>query len=152
MTELERYISSNAEAFDCEPIPEGGKARFMDAVRQERRRSRIQVLSMAFTGMAACIAIMMAILVEPDISKELERHYIRLAAKENEILTIVEREYPDETDMIMNTLRTITADAIPLEEQLPDELSTKEKSRILNEYYDLKYSALENFMTDIYRK
>ena len=151
MTELERYISSNIDAFDCEPIPEGGKERFMDAVRQERRENRIQVLSIAFTGMAACIAIIMAVLVEPDISKELERHYTRMAMKENEILTIVEREYPEETDMIMNTLRTITADAIPLEEQLPEELSTKEKSRILNEYYDLKYSALENLMANISR-
>ena len=151
MTELERYISSNIDAFDCEPIPEGGKERFMDAVRQERRANRIQVLSIAFTGMAACIAIIMAVLVEPDISKELERHYTRMAMKENEILTIVERECPEETDMIMNTLRTITADAIPLEEQLPEELSTKEKSRILNEYYDLKYSALENLMANISR-
>ena len=151
MTELERYISSNIDAFDCEPIPEGGKERFMDAVRQERRENRIQVLSIAFTGMAACIAIIMAVLVEPDISKELERHYTRMAMKENEILTIVERECPEETDMIMNTLRTITADAIPLEEQLPEELSTKEKSRILNEYYDLKYSALENLMANISR-
>ncbi|MBR5298817.1 MAG: hypothetical protein IKU36_01060 [Bacteroidales bacterium] len=151
MTELERYISSNLEAFDCESIPEGGKERFMNAVRQERRNSRIQVISMAFTGIAACIAIMMAVFVEPDISKELERHYKRMAMKENEILTIVERECPEETDMIMNTLRTITADAIPLEEQLPDELSTKEKSMILNEYYNNKYSALENLMTNIYR-
>ncbi len=151
MTELERYISSNTEAFDCEPIPEGGKERFMDAFRQERRRNRIQILSMAFTGMAACIAIIMAVLVEPDISKELERHYRRMAMKENEILTIVGRECPEETDMIMNTLRTITADAIPLEDQLPDELSAKDKSRILNEYYDLKYSALENLMTNISR-
>ena len=151
MTELERYISSNIDAFDCEPIPEGGKERFMDAVRQARRKNRIQVLSIAFTGMAACIAIIMAVLVEPDISKELERHYTRMAMKENEILTIVERECPEETDMIMNTLRTITADAIPLEEQLPEELSTKEKSRILNEYYDLKYSALENLMANISR-
>ena len=151
MTELERYISSNIDAFDCEPIPEGGKERFMDAVRQERRKNRIQVLSIAFTGMAACIAIIMAVLVEPDISKELERHYTRMAMKENEILTIVERECPEETDMIMNTLRTITADAIPLEDQLPDELSAKEKSRILNEYYDLKYSALENLMANISR-
>ena len=151
MTELERYISSNAEAFDCEPIPSGGKERFMNAVRQERLRNRIQVLTMAFTGVAACIAIIMAVLVEPDISKELERHYTRMAMKENEILTIVERECPEETDMIMNTLRTITADAIPLEEQLPEELSTKEKSRILNEYYDLKYSALENLMANISR-
>ena len=151
MTELERYISSNIDAFDCEPLPEGVKERFMDAVRQERRKNRIQVLSIAFTGMAACIAIIMAVLVEPDISKELERHYTRMAMKENEILTIVERECPEETDMIMNTLRTITADAIPLEEQLPEELSTKEKSRILNEYYDLKYSALENLMANISR-
>lgn len=151
MTELERYISSNIDAFDCESIPEGGKERFMDAVRQERRENRIQVLSIAFTGMAACIAIIMAVLVEPDISKELERHYTRMVMKENEILTIVERECPEETDMIMNTLRTITADAIPLEEQLPEELSTKEKSRILNEYYDLKYSALENLMANISR-
>ena len=151
MTELERYISSNAEAFDCEPIPSGGKERFMDAVRQERRKNRIQVVSIAFTGMAACIAIIMVVLVEPDISKELERHYTRMAMKENEILTIVGRECPEETDMIMNTLRTITADAIPLEEQLPEELSTKEKSRILNEYYDLKYSALENLMANISR-
>lgn len=151
MTELERYISSNIDAFDCERIPEGGKERFMDAVRQERRKNRIQVLSIAFTGMAACIAIIMAVLVEPDISKELERHYTRMAMKENEILTIVERECPEETDMIMNTLRTITADAIPLEDQLPDELSAKDKSKILNEYYDLKYSALENLMANISR-
>ena len=151
MTELERYISSNIDAFDCEPIPEGGKERFMDAVRQERRKNRIHVLSMAFTGMAACITIIMAVLVEPDISKELERHYRRMAMKENEILTIVGRECPEETDMIMNTLRTITADVIPLEDQLPDELSAKDKSKILNEYYDLKYSALENLMTNISR-
>ena len=151
MTELERYISSNIDAFDCEPIPEGGKERFMDSVRQERRKNRIQVLSIAFTGMAACTAIIMAVLVEPDISKELERHYTRMAMKENEILTIVERECPEETDMIMNTLRTITADVIPLEDQLPDELSAKDKSRILNEYYDLKFSALENLMANISR-
>lgn len=152
MTELERYISSNLEAFDCEPLPEGSRERFMDAVRQERRNNRIQILSMTITGIAACIAIIMAVFVEPDISKELERHYKRMAMKENEILTIVEREYPDDTDMIMNTLRSITADAIPLEEQLPDELPIKEKSRILNEYYDDKYSALESLIASIYRK
>ena len=152
MTELERYISSNQEAFDCEPIPEGGKERFMSALSHERRKRKAKVISMAFTGVAACLAILITLLVEPDISTELERQYTRLAEMENEILTIVETEYPEETDMIMNTLRTITADAIPLEEQLPDEMSAKEKSRILKEYYDLKYSALENLMANIDRE
>ena len=123
----------------------------MNAFRYERRKRRAKVISMAFTAAAACVAILMTVFVEPDISKELERQYTRLAEMENEILTIVETEYPEETDMIMNILRTISADAIPLEDQLPEELSTKEKSRILNEYYDLKYSALENLMANISR-
>lgn len=152
MTELERYISSYLEAFDCEPVPEGGKERFMNAFRHERRKRRARIISVAFTGAAACLIILMTVYSEPDISKELERQYTRLAEIESEILARVEMEYPEEADMIMNTLRTITADAIPLEEQLPDEMSAKEKSRILNDYYDHKYTALENFMSDIYRK
>lgn len=149
MTELEKYINSNLEAFDCEPIPQGGKERFMDAFVNERRKSRVKVISFAFTGVAACMAVMMTVFAQPDLSKELKRHHTRLAEKENEIMIIAEREYPDETDMIMNTMKTITAEAIPLEDQLPDEMSAKEKSRILNDYYDLKYSALESLMAQV---
>lgn len=149
MTELEKYISSNLEAFDCESIPEGSKDRFMDALGQERRKNRIRIISVAFSSIAAGLALLLTVFDEPDISKELERHYTKLAEKGNEILMIVEREYPDETDMIMNTLREITTDVIPLEEQLPDEISEKEKSRILNNYYNQKYSALESLMAQV---
>ena len=146
MTELERYINANLEAFDSEPVPEGSRERFMASVASEKKERRIRVISFAAAGMAACLAIMMTVFVEPDISKELERHHTRLADKENEIMIMVERDYPNETDMVINTLRSITAEAIPLEEQLPDELSPKEKCRILDDYYDRKYSALENLM------
>ncbi len=151
MTELERYISKNHDAFDSEPVPAGSRERFMAIVTAEKRKRRIRIMSLAISGMAAALAILLTVCVDPDISKELKRHHTRLAEKENEILAMVERDYPDETDMVINTLRSIISEAIPLEEQLPDELPVKEKSRILEDYYESKYSALESLMINISR-
>ena len=92
MTELEKYISSNLEAFDSEPMPEGSKVRFMDAVREERRKRRVKIIRLAFTGIAAACAALMVFLAKPDISRELERHHTRLAEKETEILILAEKE------------------------------------------------------------
>ena len=146
MTELERYISSNLEAFDSEPMPEGSKVRFMDAVREERRKRRVKIIRLAFTGIAAACAALMVFTSVPDLSRELNLHHQRLAEKEIEIMAMAEMEYPDETDIIMNTVRSITTEAIPLEDQLPDEMSLREKSRILDEYYGRKVSALEELI------
>lgn len=146
MTELEKYISSNLEAFDSEPMPEGSKVRFMDAVREERRKRRVKIIRLAFAGIAAACAALMVFTSVPDLSRELKLHHQRLAEKEIEIMAMAEMEYPDETDIIMNTVRSITAEAIPLEDQLPDEMSLREKSRILDEYYGRKVSALEELI------
>lgn len=146
MTELEKYISSNLEAFDSEPMPEGSKVRFMDAVREERRKRRVKIIRLAFAGIAAACAVLMVFTSVPDLSRELKLHHQRLAEKEIEIMAMAEMEYPDETDIIMNTVRSITAEAIPLEDQLPDEMSLREKSRILDEYYGRKVSALDELI------
>lgn len=147
MTELEKYISSNLEAFDSGPVPEGSKARFMDAVGTERRKSRTRVIVIAFSCIAAACAIFMIMPLGTDISRELQRHHMKLAEIETEIMVLAEKEYPYEAEAIMSTVRSITAEAIPLEEQLPDDMSMKEKSRILNEYYDQKIDALEKVIT-----
>lgn len=147
MTELEKYISSNLEAFDSEPMPEGSKVRFMDAVREERRKRRVKIIRLAFTGIAAACAALTVFLAKPDISRELERHHTRLAEKETEILILAGKVYPYEADAILSTVRSITAEAIPLEDQLPDEMSLKDRRRILKEYYNHKINALEEVMT-----
>lgn len=147
MTELEKYISSNLEAFDSEPMPEGSKVRFMDAVREERRKRRVKIIRLAFTGIAAACAALTVFLAKPDISRELERHHTRLAEKESEILILAGKVYPYEADAILSTVRSITAEAIPLEDQLPDEMSLKDRRRILKEYYNHKINALEEVMT-----
>ena len=60
-----------------------------------------------------------------------------------------ELNYPDEVDMIANTVRSITFEAIPLEDQLPDELPEKDRIRIINDYYDNKYTALETLLAEL---
>ena len=132
-----------------EAVPDGSRERFIAKIGSQRKKSRTRIICMAFSGVAAAFAAVMVLFDGPDLSRELERHHNRLAEKENEIMIMAERDYPYEKDMIRNTIRSITEEAIPLEEQLPDLLTNKEKSRILNEYYNQKYMALESLMAEL---
>ena len=69
--------------------------------------------------------------------------YEMLTAKELDIITLTETDHPYEMDEVINSIRSITFEAIPLEDQLPDEIGSKEKKEILREYYNCKYKALE---------
>ena len=149
MTELERYIADNRSAFDLEPVPAGSMDRFMSRLSSERRKRHIKVAGAIFSGIAAACAAFMVLFMEPDMSSTLERCHTKIAEMTNKIMNIAETEYPDETEIIRNMVSVITDEVIPLEEQLPDELSTKEKKRILNEYYYQKYSALESLMAEL---
>ena len=149
MTELERYIADNRSVFDSEPVPTGSMDRFMNRLASERRKRRSRAAGMIFSGIAAACAAFMILYMEPDMSRTLERCHTRIAEMSNKIMNIAETEYPDETEIIRNMVSVITDEVIPLEEQLPDELSTKERKRILNEYYYQKYSALESLMAEL---
>jgi hypothetical protein len=152
MDKIEKYIAEHRQEFDSDAAPAGSRERFMataqaQAQAQQRRR-RTRVLSLSFAGLAAtCTAVFMVLFSQSDISRELERQHRRLAEKESEIMILAEQEFPQEKELILNTIRAILVEAIPLEEQLPDEISIKEKSEILKSYYDRKYAALENLMT-----
>ena len=149
MTELEKYIGMNLESFDSEPVPSGSHERFMAAVAAEKKTRRIKVISMAFTGMAAAFTLFLMLFNEPDLSRELKRQHTRLAAMENKIMNVAESVCPFEVDIVANTIRSITFEAIPLEDQLPEDLSEKDRIRILNDYYDKKYSALESLLAEL---
>ena len=83
MTELEKYISSNLEAFDSAPLPSGSRERFMASIASEKKARRTRVISLAFTGMAAAAALFLILFVQPDMSHELKRQHARLADMEN---------------------------------------------------------------------
>ena len=147
MDKIEKYIAEHRSEFDSS-APVGSRERFMAAAQAQKRRRRARMFSISFAGLAAaCTAVFMVLFSQPDLSHELERHHKRLAEKESEIMILADQEFPQEKESILNTIRAILVEAIPLEEQLPEELSVKEKSEILKSYYDRKYAALENLMT-----
>ena len=152
MDKIEKYIAEHRHEFDSDAAPAGSRERFMEAAQAlaqaQKRRRRARVLSLSLAGLAsACIAVFMVLFSQPDLSRELERQHRRLAEKESEIMILADQEFPQDKEMIINTIRAILVEAIPLEEQLPEEISMKEKSEILKSYYDRKYAALENLMT-----
>ena len=148
MDKIEKYIVEHRQEFDSETAPSGSRERFMAAAQAQKRRRPARVLIVSFAGLAAaCAAVLTVLFFQPDLSRELERQHRRLAEKESEIMILADKEFPQDKEVILNTIRAILVEAIPIEEQLPEEISMKEKSQILRSYYDRKYAALENLMT-----
>ena len=146
MDKIETIITGHRSGSYAEPIPSGSKERFMAKVNAHTRIRRIKAIILKSAGMAAACAAVFISLSHPNISRELQRHHTRLVEKEIVLIEIAERGFPDEKDIIIGTAKAITGDAIALEELLPEEISDKEKSRILREYYETKLSALDRLM------
>lgn len=150
MSGIEDYIRENIADFDMHDIPAGSKDVFLKKMKDERRHRGLRITVSAISSMAAAAAIVLSI-VPQSLASELEKHHRRLALKETEILTMISEIYPEDLDEVLSTIRAVTSEAVPLEEQLPDELEVKSKKHILKEYYDSKYKALELIM-DQYMK
>ena len=142
MDRLEQYIIDNRASFDAELPSKDSKALFMAKVEKKRKSSKVVKVFYATLSFAAAItAVLFGFSGHSDI--KVERMYNKMTHCENEILEIVESTCPDEIDEVTNMLRAVIAEAIPLEEQLPQELESKERQRILDRYYNQKIDALE---------
>lgn len=146
MSGIEDYIRENIADFDMHDIPAGSKDVFLKKMKDERRHRGLRITVSAISSMAAAAAIVLSI-VPQSLASELEKHHRRLAEKESEILILAGKVYPYEAEAILSTVRSITAETIPLEDQLPDEMSLKDRRRILKDYYNHKINALEEVMT-----
>ena len=149
MTELERFIIDNRDEFDSMPVPENSRERFMASVAAEKRKRRIRLAGMGFTGIAAASAALLVLNHEPDMEDILEKHYTRIAETELDIISLMESKHPYEIEEVMSNIHSITFEAIPLEEQLPNELPETERIRILNDFYNMKYEALKSLMAEL---
>ena len=149
MTELERFIIDNRDEFYSMPVPENSRERFMASVAAEKRKRRIRLAGMGFTGIAAASAALLVLSHEPDMEDILEKHYTRIAETELQIISLVESKHPYEIEEVMSNIHSITFEAIPLEEQLPNELPETERIRILNDFYNMKYEALKSLMAEL---
>lgn len=132
MMDLEKYIRENREAFDTETPPEGSEERFLE--RMERKRGstlRLRILTM--TAAAAVLAIVTLTLKNGRFrgtGNEPEAVYARYLAEMEDIWETVG---PDEDASLL--LAMVTDEAIPMANQLPEELTPRERAGILREYY-----------------
>lgn len=142
MDNLEKYIKDNREAFDTVPVPQGSLDRLM---AKSRRRSVRHTLRWAVPAVAAAALLVLFVTgyYNNDESRHLNRILEGIARSEVEIMTLVENSYPQDLEAVGNTIRSITAEAIPMYSLLPDELTPKERRKILDEYYGAKLQALD---------
>jgi len=138
MDNLEKYIKDNREAFDMVPVPEGS----LDRLMAKTRKRTIQIRLRWILPVAAVLVLFVTDYYNNDEKRHLNRILEGIARSEVEIMTLVENSYPQDLEAVGNTIRSITAEAIPMYSLLPDELAPKERRKILDEYYGAKLQAL----------
>ncbi len=145
MDNLEEHIRKNSASFDTELPPEGSEKRFLDRLEEIQgadagtpspRRLPVRILLYAVSA-AAAIALLL-IVGRPSGQEEIFRgvadnpeaiysHYLA------ELADVWQTVGPDEE--ASSLLDMITEEAVPLADQLPEELSRQERAEILREYY-----------------
>lgn len=159
MENLEKYINENLEQISSCEMPQGHKERFMAklaaqepqktvAASPERRKisfwNRRRIISAA--SAAAVVAIGLITALNPAVQEKIYSYQVHKSAQqiyieETEILQMLGE---DEHYMI-NNLKTITEEAVPLADILPAELTPKQRAEILTQYYKAKTASLKKF-------
>ena len=138
MENLEKYIQSNLEQFNRGELPQGHAERFMAKLKAQQpqpapvRKRLPWRLAGAISAAAAIIALYFTI--GTPSQEQLDTIAIQELAHEM---------YLEEAEI----LQMFTEEAIPLADQLPDELSPARRAEILKEYYKAKTASLRQIKT-----
>lgn len=174
MKNLEKYIQNNLEQFNTGEMPLGHQERFMAKLQAAQANGRQGDSKPAgirqtgnpegatphkvhrlfshrslFAATAAAAAIIIAFFITTG-SPATNKDEYTIAIHE-----VAEEMYIEEAEILMmlgeddrnivNSIKSITEEAIPLSEQLPAELSQEKRAQILREYYKTRTAALKNF-------
>ena len=172
MENLEKYINENLEQISSCEMPQGHKERFMAKLAAQERETQEQAAQEGVTeestatpqrrkisfwnrrrilsaaSAAAVVAIGIITALNPAVQEKIYSYQVHKSAQqiyieESEIMQMLGE---DELYMI-NNLKSITEEAVPLADQLPQELSPKERAEILIQYYKTKTASLKKFKT-----
>ena len=154
MENLEKYIQDNMEQFNCGEMPLGHQERFMAKLQAaqaapERKAPRLFSRRSIFAATAAAAAIVIAFFITTGSPASDSDDYTIAIHEVAEEMYIEEAEIMmmlgEDDQHIVNSVKSITEEAIPLSEQLPAELSQEKRAQILREYYKTRTAALKNF-------
>ncbi len=174
MENLEKYIQDNLEQFNTGEMPLGHQERFMaklQAAQAKGRQGNSDPAGIRHTGNAevatphkvhcffsgrslfaattAAAAIIIAFFITTGLPVPDDDDYTIAIHEVAEEMYIEEAEIlmmlGEDDRNIVNSVKSITEEAIPLSEQLPAELSQEKRAQILREYYKTRTAALKNF-------
>ncbi len=163
MENLEKYIQDNLEQFNCGEMPSGHQERFLArlAEAQEEAQTRKQAPAprriphlfsrkaiFAATSAAAAIIIALVAIMgtkgqEDDYTTGIQELAQEMYMEEAETLML----FSEEDQYMVTNVKSITNEAIPLADQLPDELSPEQRAEILRKYYKAKTAAIKEIKT-----
>ena len=158
MENLEKYINDNLEQLGSYEMPQGHKERFMarlaaqepqEAVPERKKITfwnRRRIISAA--SVAAVVAIGLITALNPAVQEKIYAYQIHKSAQQIYIEeTQIMQMLGENEQYMINNLKTITEEAIPLADILPAELSPKQRAEILIQYYKAKTASLKKFKT-----
>ena len=154
MDSLKKYITENKDRFEGE-LPEGHRERFLeklDRCRQMQSAGRpvkwtpLKQVGRIAASLAAVFVLAFFIgnfFQKESLSSTAASYRSKLEEMKNQILRLSQKAAPEMQEYTINTLENILFEPVPLQEQLPEELSSREKEKILEEYYNQKMQGVK---------
>ena len=158
MENLEKYIQDNLEQFNTGEMPAGHQERFLAKLEalqsqeqhQEPKPHRLPIRRTLFATSATAAAIIIALFatlqpgnIGQSYSIGIQEMAQEMYTEEAEILQML----PEDDLQMINSVKSITQEAVPLTDLLPDELSPEKRAEILREYYKAKTAGLKKIKT-----
>ncbi len=167
MENLEKYIQDNLEQFGCGEMPSGHKERFLARLAETqseaqadtrpqtqapapRRIPHLFSRKAIFAATSAAAAIIIALAATLGTREQEDEYTIQIQELAQEMF-MEEAEtlmlFSEEDQYMVTNVKSITNEAIPLADQLPDELSPEQRAEILRKYYKAKTAAIKEIKT-----
>ena len=146
MNELEQYIRTHAADFDTQEPAPGHEERFLSRLEAKAAprpsvldrfaaclsRRPVRVLAYAFAAALALVLILRPADPFRGTGRDPQKIYL---AYMDQVARLYEALPPEDSAERDAALREMTEEEIPLFEQLPEELPSRQRARILKTYY-----------------
>lgn len=150
MNNLEEYIREHASQLDSALPPKGTEEQFLQRWEAAEKSSRRRFIYWAACAAAAALLVLALLPWKTDSFRGVENNpdavyarYLALVADAWEVAGADEEA--------AEWLGSLTEEAVPLRNQLPDELSPEEQAEILRSYYGDLLAGVDKVMKTIKR-
>lgn len=149
MDNLKQLIEENREIFENGELPTGHKKRFLDKIN---RNKIIKRDSLRITLYLCAASVTAFLIIAPFIIKDnteigcpdgLADYKSILKNRSSQIYLMADKLDSYNKDIVINTLDELVNEAIPFEDQLPQELDNTIRIQLSQQYYCPKIEGVE---------